>query len=108
MLFPSMHALMRSLAQVALWLRTLRICTLSVTMGPLVLMMMRMLVDVFKTYVLLLMWFLFLSSGIATLYAGAGANATQALADDPDHSIVYVSHHSDEVDALGFENVLQL
>ena len=30
------------------------------------------------------------------------------LADDPDHSIVYVSHHSDEVDALGFENVLQL
>ena len=31
-----------------------------------------------------------------------------ALADDPDHSIVYVSHHSDEVDALGFENVLQL
>ena len=30
------------------------------------------------------------------------------LADDPAHSIVYVSHHSDEVDALGFENVLQL
>ena len=30
------------------------------------------------------------------------------LADDPEHSIVYVSHHSDEVDALGFENVLQL
>ena len=30
------------------------------------------------------------------------------LADDPAHSIVYVSHHSDEVDARGFENVLQL
>ena len=30
------------------------------------------------------------------------------LADDGDQTIVYVSHHRDEVDALGFENVLQL
>jgi len=30
------------------------------------------------------------------------------LADDPDVTVVYISHHQDEVDALGFVDVLQL
>ena len=31
-----------------------------------------------------------------------------SLVDDPAVTIVYVSHHQDEIDALAFENVLQL
>ena len=30
------------------------------------------------------------------------------LVDDPEVTIVYVSHHQDEIESLGFENVLQL
>ena len=30
------------------------------------------------------------------------------LADDPNVGIVYVTHRQDEIDALGFEHVLQL
>ena len=30
------------------------------------------------------------------------------LVDDPNVTIIYVSHHQDEIDSLGFENVLQL
>lgn len=35
-------------------------------------------------------------------------NALIALADKPDVAIVYVTHRSDEIDALAFENVLDL
>ena len=30
------------------------------------------------------------------------------LVDDPDVTIVYISHHQDEIDSLGCENILQL
>ena len=34
--------------------------------------------------------------------------AAARLVDDPDVTIVYISHHQDEIDSLGFENILQL
>jgi len=35
-------------------------------------------------------------------------NALIALADKPDVAIVYVTHRADEIDALGFQHVLDL